>query len=55
MVIYFHGERGPTLSKVKHLQYQMEGVLFLVRFAKISIVPASRAENVWLWRKWDLC
>ena len=42
----FMERRGSTLSKVKHLQFLMLGVLFLVRFTKNNTPPAPRTENV---------
>ena len=53
--LVFFTERSPTLFKVKHLQYYIEGVLFTVPFTRSNFSPISRTGNMWLWRKWDLC
>ena len=44
----FTERRHPSSSKVKHLQFWIEGVLFLVRFIKNNTPPTSRPANVWL-------
>ena len=44
--VFFTDRRSPTIFKVRHLQYYMEGVLFTVPFTKNIFPPICRTENM---------
>ena len=53
MFLSFHWIK--TLSKVKQLQFQIEGMLFCVRFIRNNAPPMSKTVNGWLWKMFILC